>query len=211
MIAGAGDDSSSSSDSEPEGMTPFQRVVHRDAYKRALVYPKQIERYAGASDRLDAIVDQMKLWVKNTATEYDPKKEVQTFVVTVFPKTPIKELRVRRTARATTLPVSVVPSLVACCSRVPALQATIFETLGFKPPVTRFGDDSDDEVPPPDEETAKLKRLKLIYRGLVLEDGKVFDDYEWKKERWKWSKPYAGAAPWALRCAVWCNSLPVVE
>jgi hypothetical protein len=40
-------------------------------------------------------VNQMKLWVKNTATEYDSAKEVQTFVVTVYPETPIKELRVR--------------------------------------------------------------------------------------------------------------------
>lgn len=83
-------------------------------------------------------------------------------------------------------------------------QATIFTTLGFKPPVTRFGEDSDDEeaaaaAAAADKDSAKVKKLKLVYRGLVLEDGKVFDDYEWKKERWKWSKPYAGPS---------CHSLP---
>lgn len=88
-------DSDTSSDSEPEGLTPFQRIVHRDAYKRALVFEKQVVRYEGTETRLDGIVDQMKLWVKNAATEYDPKREMQTFVITVYPKTPIKEIRVR--------------------------------------------------------------------------------------------------------------------
>lgn len=89
------DDSSSSEEEDLSDLTPFQKVVHRDSYRRALQYPTQLDRYAGAAVRLDGIVDQMKLWVKNTATEYDPKREVQTFVVTVYPKTPIKELRVR--------------------------------------------------------------------------------------------------------------------
>lgn len=46
-----------------------------------------------------------------------------------------------------------------------------------------------------------MKSLKLVYRGKVLEDGDVFDDYEWRKERWKWSKPYAvRARPLMLPC-----------
>ncbi len=65
----------------------------------------------------------------------------------------------------------------------------VFEKIGVKAPVTRF-DDGEGEIEA--SPASKTGELKLIYRGLVLEDGKVFDDYEWRKERWKWSKPYAG-------------------
>ena len=77
-------------------MTPFERAVHADTYKRALKFPAQVQRYEGTEERLDGIADQMKLWVKNTATEYDPKREVQTFVITVYPRTPVKEIRVSK-------------------------------------------------------------------------------------------------------------------
>lgn len=194
---------SDSSEEDLGDLSPFQRAVHADAYKRALVFEKQVAKYEATGERLDAVVDQMKLWVKNTATEYDPKREIQTFTVAVFPRTPIKELRVRRGGGAgegwgapqpRPLPCPLCHSNGLLLFPSPAPQQTIFSIMGFKPPVTRFGDDSDDEAapPPPDEAAAKIQRLKLIYRGLVLEDGKVFDDYEWKKERWKWSKPYAG-------------------
>lgn len=90
-------DSDSSEDSlDLAALTPFKRVVHHDSYKRALEYERQLERYAAAGARLDASVESMKLWVKNAATEYNPAKEMQTFVVTVTPRTPIKELRVRQ-------------------------------------------------------------------------------------------------------------------
>ncbi len=81
--------------SDDDDLLPFERVVKQDAYRRALEFDKQLERYEKTEDRLVAITDQMKLWVKNTASEYDVGKESQTFVVTVFPRTPIKELRVR--------------------------------------------------------------------------------------------------------------------
>ncbi len=100
-------DTSSSEEEDLSAMTPFQRVVHADSYKRALEFPVQIERYSGAASRLDGIVNQMKLWVKNTATEYDPKREVQTFVVTVNPQTPIKELRVSARAQGYPLHIQV--------------------------------------------------------------------------------------------------------
>jgi hypothetical protein len=80
---------------------------------------------------------------------------------------------------------------VSACLRVRLrvrLQDTIFSTVGITAPVTRFDDDDIGEVEP----DARASKLKLIYRGVTLEDGKVFDDYEWRKERWKWSKPYAG-------------------
>ena len=85
----------SDDDSGDEDLIPFERVVKADSYKRALNFDKQLERYEATEDRLVAITDQMKLWVKNTSTEYKAAAESQTFVVTVFPQTPIKELRVR--------------------------------------------------------------------------------------------------------------------
>jgi hypothetical protein len=96
-------DSDVSDSSDEEGLTPFEVVVKRDAFKRALKFEQQITRYEATDDRLEAITNQMKLWVKNTASEYDVRAESQTFVVTVFPRTPIKELRVRALTRAAAL------------------------------------------------------------------------------------------------------------
>jgi hypothetical protein len=34
--------------------------------------------------------------------------------------------------------------------------------------------------------------MQLVYCGERLEDGSVFGDYPWEREKRKWSKPYAG-------------------
>ncbi len=74
---------------------------------------------------------------------------------------------------------------IECCAN-PCLALHVLHQA----PVTRFEDDEEGAIEAPT--ASGSGHLKLIYRGLVLEDGLVFDDYEWRKERWKWSKPYAG-------------------
>ena len=52
-------------------------------------------------------------------------------------------------------------------------QTTIFETVGIKAPVKRFADEDGEGEIEPMKEASPSSHLKLIYRGLVLEDGKV--------------------------------------
>lgn len=76
--------SSDESDGETARLSAFQRAVRKDAYRRAKDFEDQLERYEGTEGRLDDIVHQMKLWVKNTATEHDPDREAYVWLPLSF-------------------------------------------------------------------------------------------------------------------------------